>query len=87
MFFCLSIIPVTFSFPPLISVYSDISPFLICPVTWDCLHSLVTRKMIDQNYSLGRELCFVMTTVITAEGKWKYNIQGRSFRQRGGGGG
>lgn len=45
--------------------------------------------MIDQataqNYTLGRELCFTVATVIAAEGKRKYNIQTVSFRQRGGG--
>jgi len=52
-------------------------------VTWDCLHSLVTRKMIDQataqNYALWRELCFATAMVITAEGKRKCNIQTRVF--------
>jgi len=52
-------------------------------VTWNCLHSHVTRERTDQataqNYALGRELCFDMAVVITAEGKRKYNILTRVF--------
>jgi hypothetical protein len=47
------------------------------------LHSLVTRERIDQataqNYTLRKELYFVMAVVITADGKRKYNIQPRVF--------
>jgi hypothetical protein len=47
------------------------------------LHSLVARERIDQataqNYALGRELCFAMAVVITAEGKRRHNIQTRVF--------
>jgi hypothetical protein len=77
-------------FKGLISLYSEISPFFICSVTWNCSHSLLTRERVDQvtaqNYALGGELYFVMAIVITAEGKRKYNIKMRVFvRERGGG--
>jgi len=40
---------------------------------------MIDQATTAQNYALGRELCFAMAMVITAEWKRKHNIQTRVF--------